>query len=381
MLFLNNDDVRAVLSIEMAIEALKHSYREIIDGEGICRPRIDLRLPTQDPSKVFQWGTMEGGSTTTGYFAIRLKSDVRYQTEYEGVETHEWFCTRPGMFMGVILLLNIHNGEPLAFINDSFVQRMRVGADSAIGAELMARPDAQVVGILGSGGMARSHIRGFCAVRPIKKMQVYSPTKEHRERFAAEVAEELKIETVVCDNPAAVYRGADILAVCTDGGFTENPGPIPSAHLGRYLEEGTHITSIWGPLDADTIQRIDVALVLGTAPAPVGYSDIGIKGLLAWAVPPDHPRFKEHAYYRKLAHEGVKSRHTYPMEEKTVYMEELLSGRKQGRTSPEQITFSERGNLQGAQFHAVAAKVYEAARARGLGREVPTEWFLQTERN
>ncbi len=46
MLILNNDDVRAVLTMEMAIDALKQSYREIVDGEGICRPRIDLRFPT-----------------------------------------------------------------------------------------------------------------------------------------------------------------------------------------------------------------------------------------------------------------------------------------------------------------------------------------------
>ena len=72
---------------------------------------------------------------------------------------------------------------------------------------------------------------------------------------------------------------------------------------------------------------------------------------------------------------------TYPVEEKTVYMEELLADDSKGRTSPEQITFSERGNLQGAQFHAVGGKVYEAAKARGLGRELPTEWFLETERN
>ncbi len=229
--------------------------------------------------------------------------------------------------------------------------------------------------------MARSHIRGFCAVRPITKMQVYSPTREHRERFAQEVAQELGIETGVCDNPADVYRGANILAACTDGGFKENPGPIPSAHLGRYLEPGTHITSVWGLLDADTIQRIDVALVLGTAPHPVGYPDLQVRGLLAWGVPPDRPKFRGHDYYRKLVHEGVKSGNTYPVAEKTVSMEELLSGTKPGRTAPEQITFSERGNLQGAQFHAVAGRVYEAARARGLGREVPTEWFLQTERN
>ncbi len=49
MLILNNDDVRAVLSMEMTIDALKQSYQEIADGKGICRPRIDLRFPTNDP--------------------------------------------------------------------------------------------------------------------------------------------------------------------------------------------------------------------------------------------------------------------------------------------------------------------------------------------
>jgi len=52
-----------------------------------------------------------------------------------------------------------------------------------------------------------------------------------------------------------------------------------------------------------------------------------------------------------------------------------------GRTSADEITYSERGNLQGAQFFAVAGKVYELARRAGLGREIPTEWFLQDIRN
>jgi len=54
-----------------------------------------------------------------------------------------------------------------------------------------------------------------------------------------------------------------------------------------------------------------------------------------------------------------------------------LSGTKKGRTSDKQITYSERGNIQGAQFFAVAGKVYELAKAKGLGRDIPTEWFLQ----
>lgn len=62
-------------------------------------------------------------------------------------------------------------------------------------------------------------------------------------------------------------------------------------------------------------------------------------------------------------------------------MEDLTLKKKPGRTSPDQITFSERGNVQGAQFHAVAGRVYEAAKAKGLGREIPTEWMVEDVRN
>lgn len=60
-----------------------------------------------------------------------------------------------------------------------------------------------------------------------------------------------------------------------------------------------------------------------------------------------------------------------------MHLEDVLSGAAAVRTDDAQITFSERGNIQGAQFHAVAGLVYELARERGLGHEVPTSWFLQ----
>jgi ornithine cyclodeaminase/alanine dehydrogenase-like protein (mu-crystallin family) len=60
-----------------------------------------------------------------------------------------------------------------------------------------------------------------------------------------------------------------------------------------------------------------------------------------------------------------------------VTFADLVTGTKPGRTSPDQITYSERGNLQGAQFFAIAGRIYELARERDLGNEVPTEWFLQ----
>src|SRR5437763_1388500 len=115
-LIINNHDVEQVLTMEMTLDALEESYLALVTGEAVCRPRIDIRIPTGDPTKNYQWGTMEGGSTA-GYFAIRMKSDVTYQTEYNGVVTEEKYCTRPGLFCGLILLTSIENGELLAFLN------------------------------------------------------------------------------------------------------------------------------------------------------------------------------------------------------------------------------------------------------------------------
>jgi hypothetical protein len=69
------------------------------------------------------------------------------------------------------------------------------------------------------------------------------------------------------------------------------------------------------------------------------------------------------------------------MPDRVVWFADLLNRAKPGRTSRDQITYSERGNLQGAQFFSVAGLVYEAAKSAGKGREIPTEWFLQDVRN
>ena len=61
MLILNNDDVKGVITMEVTIDALEESYRQLISREAVCRPRIDIRIPTEDPNKAYVWGTMEGG--------------------------------------------------------------------------------------------------------------------------------------------------------------------------------------------------------------------------------------------------------------------------------------------------------------------------------
>ena len=149
-LVLDNKIVAKVLTIEDTMAALEEAYLDLARGEAVCRPRIDIRIPTHDPAKNYQWGTMEGGSTG-GYFAIRMKSDVIFEQTYAGVTTQEKYCLQPGLFCGLILLTSVETGEPLAFINDGVLQHMRVAGDGGIGVKYMANPDAEVVGMLGSG--------------------------------------------------------------------------------------------------------------------------------------------------------------------------------------------------------------------------------------
>jgi alanine dehydrogenase len=96
-------------------------------------------IPTST-SEELSMGYMESGSTA-GYFAIRMKSDMVYETQLDGTVTQEKYCTRPGLFCGLILLTS----TPLALI------------DGGIGVKYLANEDAKVVGMLGTGGMARRH--------------------------------------------------------------------------------------------------------------------------------------------------------------------------------------------------------------------------------
>lgn len=363
MLLINNEAVEQVLTIEMTMAALEQSYLALAEGTGVCRPRIDVCLPTGDPEKEYRWGTMEGGASG-GYFAIRMKSDIIYhQTAADGTRTQEKYCLRPGLFCGLILLTSVETGEPLALINDGVLQHMRVGADGGLGVKYMARRDAETVGMLGSGGMAETHLPAFLQARRIGRLQVYSPTRANREAFGARMAERHGIEVQVCDSPEQVYRGADIVAALTDAA-----APVLDGNL---LEPGAHVVNIGGGglPDRATMERVDVYLRFGDAPSPEGHEDWPLDDeYLSWRAGAAPPRKARRA-------------HGVMLPDRRVTLRELVSGQKPGRTSDAQITWSERGNLQGAQFHAVAAVVYEAARAAGLGHELPTEWFLQTVRN
>ena len=88
--------------------------------------------------------------------------------EMGGLRRRVTYCYQPGLYGGLVLLFRTENAELVAIMNDGFIQHMRVGATAALGARYLARSNAETVGIIGSGGMARSFALGFAAVRKLR---------------------------------------------------------------------------------------------------------------------------------------------------------------------------------------------------------------------
>ncbi|HWP58385.1 MAG TPA: hypothetical protein VNL14_10885 [Candidatus Acidoferrales bacterium] len=348
--------------MKACLEVLEIAYDDLLKGDAVYRPRLDVWVPCERPDGYYRWGTMEGASRKLGVFAIRMKSDIVHWPD--GV-TEEKYCIRPGTFCGLIMLFSVRNGEPLAIINDGILQHLRVGACAGLGAKYFARPDASVVGMFGSGGMARSYLMAFAEVRELKKAKVYSPTKANRVAYAEEMSSRLGIPVEAVDDGEAVVRGADIVATCTDSTRVVFDNP-------EWLSEGAHITCVRAcEVGPKVVQRCDVSIKLGRN--TVDTMDEGmvrLHGNVGYMA--GQPEERERIPNPPVDNYRGGFFH---------YFMDYKAGKAPGRTSPKQITFFINAGTQGLQFAACAGKVYELARQKGVGRELPTEWFLQDVRD
>jgi alanine dehydrogenase len=366
MLFINNDEVAEVLKMEDTLRVLEEGHRELARGELAGRPRLDMYTETRDGEKFHRWGTMEGASKGLQRFAIRMKSDVVSWPVRHGLRVEDKYCVRPGLYCGLVFLFSTEDGAPLAIIN--------VGALYGLGAKYLARKNASVVGMLGSGGMARAHLMAFASVRNIRQAKVFSPTKEHRELYAKEMERRLGFEVLPCASAEEAARGVDILATCTNA-------KEPTLYA-RMLEPGMHLTQVSGEFATDVNPKLDVCIGGGPASQVVEGAAIddsqGFITYLAGSL---------EALKRAMGNARARGNRNQNFRGRLVSLPDLITGRSEGRLNDGEISASSgikvggEDTVKGLQFVTVGSLVYDRARAAGLGREVPSEWFLQTIRD
>jgi ornithine cyclodeaminase/alanine dehydrogenase-like protein (mu-crystallin family) len=365
MLMINNEVVAQVLTMRECIEVQEAAFAALAERKAILRPRIDTYVPCARPDGYYRFGTVEGASG--GYYAVRLKSDiVHFPIGADGSQSEQKYCVEPGTFCGLVFLYSSQNGEPLALMNDGHLQHVRVGAAAGIGTRLLARENAASVGMIGSGGMARTFLEAYAVVRKIRKVKVFSRNPENRARYAEEMSRLLGIEVIAVDSAREAVRGVDILSTCTDS-------ILPTVEP-EWLEPGMHVVSLTShEISADVAARFDVKVQQGNEELNLSESDTfshdlgGGRGVFVIGT-------EEQRKVLPRAKKGLR------LEEWPVYTD-VMTGKAPGRTSREQITHYRTIGNWGVQFSSVGGLVYERAKAAGLGRELPTEWFLQDIRN
>jgi ornithine cyclodeaminase/alanine dehydrogenase-like protein (mu-crystallin family) len=364
MLVLSNEEIESFLTINSCIDALEKAYRGWDKGTAINRPRTDLVLPSPNESGVYAFKSMEAGLADPPVVAMRINSDIiRWRQDGKRVLKTKIPAAPGDKYVGLVMLFSTENGAPLAIFPDGVVQRMRVASSSALAARYLARDDASTLALFGSGWQAGSHVPAMCAVRPIKQVNVYSTTRKNREAFASEMARKVSANVTAVDSPGEAIAGADIIAATTNS-LSRVVDP-------EWVRPGVHLTCVRVPeLGDETIKRIDRLVIHAHQHAPENYiAGFGDQGIYA------HDAID---IIRQGPGGARESKIEQPFWLAAPELRDLVTGRAQGRANKQESTCFLNNIGIGLQFAAVGAVVYFEAMAKGIGREIPTDWFLET---
>jgi alanine dehydrogenase len=357
-IFLNNDDIEQLITMKDTMAALEALYREMGEGVAVTAPRSDVHSPTAaaqsaEGPMAHYLKSMSGASPHFGTAALRFSSDIVAWRDTGGGMRREKLPMLPGArWMGIILLFSSANGELLAIMNDGVLQRFRVGGANGVSTKYLARHDAESVGLIGSGWQAGTQVMAVCEARKIKRIKVFSPTKANREKFAKETSQAVGIDIAPVNSYEEAVKDVDIIITSTNS---------RSPFLGKWaLREGMHISSMQRDEFDDEALKTCQPLVLHTHTTENNVTSAA----LAHFERADF-KLRDHPTERGIDWQALPT------------LPDLLCGRIRGRENDRQITGFVNNIGMGAQFAAVGKIVYDAARAKGAGREVPHDWFTQ----
>jgi ornithine cyclodeaminase/alanine dehydrogenase-like protein (mu-crystallin family) len=212
LLFIDEEQVRAVLSYDELIPAIRQALIHFSAGRVVQPLRTVMSVAQH-----------------AGWFAVMpaVYGDVmgaKMVTFYpknvdRGKHTH----------LAMIQLFRADTGEPLAILDGRLITEMRTAAVSAVAVDLLARPQVKVLGILGSGVQARSHVRALSHVRKFEEIRVWSRSEENAQRFAEEVGGRVT-------SAEEAVSAADVVLT-----LTSSPEPIL---FGRWLKKDAVVCAV-----------------------------------------------------------------------------------------------------------------------------------------
>ena len=365
-LVIDNPTIERILKPSEVNDALEMAALEIANGGAVNAPpyrvltplnaddyRNHPRFPAVGGDPVHHCFTsLTGAIAKLDVTSDRVDSDViTYFQHGDRLLQRRVPGRTDGYFCGLIYLYSSRTGELLAIIHDGFLQKFRVAGTGAVGAKYLARKDARVMALLGTGWQAEGAAHCFAALGTLKQIKVYSPTPGRKEAFAKRLSEEAQIEIVPAASAREAVRGADIVYMATN-----SKDPVVMAD---WLEPGQFVSNVSDvELELAGWERCDVLVMNRQGRRWMRYAIGGVD-----TIP-----------------ETARDQYTLPTSidwDKLPLLGDVIGGTHPGRTSSDQITgLLLRGD--GVQFTAVGHLIYERCKQQGLGHEIPNTSFCRT---
>lgn len=233
---LNEADVKCLLPMRDLIDAMETALATFSAGEAIQPLRTVLQV---GPAKSF-FGLMPAYQPDPPALGAKLVT-VFNANAARGLPTH----------LATIVLLDPETGALAALMDGRYITEARTAAVSAVSVRHMAREDARVLAILGSGVQARSHLEAIAIVRRLSEVRVWSPTAAHREAFARDISPHAPVPVRAAASARDAVAGADLIVLATS-----SPAPVVES---GWVADGAHICAV-GACRPD-MREMDAALV------------------------------------------------------------------------------------------------------------------------
>jgi alanine dehydrogenase len=232
-IIITDDDVKRLLSMNECIEAMRVAFSDFARGIAVNRPRMRYLAQHPDPERKYMANVHVGAVPSYGIACVRAGSQVIKPPSakvdrrlYENPKAFNW---------GIVILYSIETAEPLALMHEFQLSGIRVGATTGLAVDQIARKDASTLGLFGTGKQAHAALEAIACVRPIRRVNIYSPSADHRAAFVRDMTRD-GMEIVAANDARSVVADADIVCCATTA--------MKPVFDGNWLEDGQLVVSI-----------------------------------------------------------------------------------------------------------------------------------------
>ncbi|HEY9288576.1 MAG TPA: ornithine cyclodeaminase family protein [Candidatus Dormibacteraeota bacterium] len=327
VLVLSAEDVAQLLPMRACIEVMRDALAALAKGKALVPLRLVMRMPDGSGFLGLMPGYIAPEDTAEGALGMKAVS-VFPGNAARDIDTHQ----------GAVLLFEADTGRLSALMDGGTITAIRTAAVSGVATDVLARPEAAELAILGAGVQARTHLEAIAAVRPLSRVRVWSRTAEHAAALVEQEAPKYRFPVEAVRSAEAGVRGADIVATVT-------ASPEPVLHR-SWLKPGAHINAVGSSIP--TTRELDSSTV-ADARLYVDRRESALNEAGDMLIPMREGKITAEHIVAELG--------------------EVIIGKSHGRRSAEELTLFKSLGLS-VEDVASAAFVAREARRRGIGQTV-----------